>query len=130
MWSCWVGLCGVFVVGYELPLLWNNLLTPRKEIKRAIDPLWSIELRWQNVDVCKGFDEEVILEADLSIFVKPQQYTSISICSTIEIYTMKKIFPFSFGDTWFQLWFKKSNLVLIWFQLIQIKHEVLIGQTK
>jgi hypothetical protein len=53
MWGCWVGLCGVFVVGYELPLLWNNLLTPKKEIKNEIDPLWFIKIKQQNVDVCK-----------------------------------------------------------------------------
>jgi hypothetical protein len=46
-------------------------LTPRKEIKNETDPLWSIEIRRQNVDVCKGFDEEVIFEIDLSISVKP-----------------------------------------------------------
>ncbi len=99
MWNYWVVLCGVFVVGYELPLLWNNLLTPKKEIKSETDPLWCIEIKWQNVDVCKGFDEEVMFEANLSIYVKPQQYTPIFVFSEVEIYTMKKIFPFSF---WWQ----------------------------
>jgi hypothetical protein len=46
-------------------------LTSREEIKRGTDPLWSIEIKQQNVDVCKCFDEEVILEVDLSISVKP-----------------------------------------------------------
>jgi hypothetical protein len=44
----------------------------------------------------KGFDEKVMLEANLSISVKPQQYAPISVCSAVEIYTMKKIFPLSF----------------------------------
>jgi hypothetical protein len=47
-------------------------LTPREEIKSEIDPLWSIEIRQQNLDVYKGFDEEVILEVDLSVLVKLQ----------------------------------------------------------
>jgi hypothetical protein len=98
MWICWFGICGVFVVGYELPLLWNNLLTLREEIKNETDPLWSIEITWHNVDVYKGCDEEVILEAYLSISVKLQQYAPLSVCSTIWIYTMEKIFPLSFGD--------------------------------
>jgi hypothetical protein len=85
MWSCWIGFYGVFVVGYELPLLWNNLLTFREEIKNETDPLWSIEIRWQNVDVYKGFDEKVIFEAKKSIYVKPQQYAPIFVCSIIEI---------------------------------------------
>jgi hypothetical protein len=71
-------------------------LTPKKEIKSETDPLWCIEIKWQNVDVCKGFDEEVMFEANLSIYVKPQQYTPIFVFSEVEIYTMKKIFPFSF----------------------------------
>ncbi len=96
MWSYWVGLCGVFVVRYELSLLWNNLLTLKEEINSEIDPLWSIEIRRHNVNVCKGFDGEVILEANLSISVKPLQYTPISVCSTIGIYTMEKIFFLSF----------------------------------
>jgi hypothetical protein len=70
MWSCWVGLYGVFLVGYELPLLWNNLLTPRKEISSETDPLWSIEIRQHNLGICKDFDEEVIIEANLSISIK------------------------------------------------------------
>jgi len=70
MWSCWIGLYGNSVVGYELPLLWNNLLTPRKEIKNEIDPLSSIEIRQENLDVFKGFDEEVILEANIYVLIK------------------------------------------------------------
>jgi hypothetical protein len=71
-------------------------LTPREEIRSEIDPLWSIETRRQNVDVSKGCDEEVMLEADLSIFIKPQQYEQIFVCSTVGIYTMEKVFPLSF----------------------------------
>jgi hypothetical protein len=73
-------------------------LTPRKEIKSEIDPLWSIEIRQYNVNVYKGFDEEIILEADLDMFisVKRQKYAPIFVCSTVGIYTMKKIFPLSF----------------------------------
>jgi hypothetical protein len=96
MRSCWIGLCGVFVVGYELPLLWNNMLTPREEIKRETNPLWSIEIRWQNVDVSKGFYEEVIFETNLFISVKPRQYAQISVCSAIGIHTKGKIFPLVF----------------------------------
>jgi hypothetical protein len=70
MWSCWVFICEVFVVGYELSFLRNNLLTPREEIKSETDPLWSIEIRWQNVDVCQGFAKKVIFGADLSISKK------------------------------------------------------------
>jgi hypothetical protein len=40
------------------------MLTPREEIKSETDLLWSIEIRRQNVDVCKGFYEEVIFEVD------------------------------------------------------------------
>jgi hypothetical protein len=47
------------------------MLTPTKEIKSEIDPLWSIEIRRQNVDVYKGFDEEIILETHMSSSVKP-----------------------------------------------------------
>jgi hypothetical protein len=47
------------------------MLTPREEIKSEIDPLWSIEIRRQNVDVYKSVDEEIILEAHMSSFVKP-----------------------------------------------------------
>ncbi len=94
MWSCWIALYGVFVVGYELPLLWNNLLTPRKEIKSETNPLWSIKVRWQNVDVSKGFDKKIIiLEIDLSISMKPQWYAPISVCLAIGIYAMVKVFP-------------------------------------
>jgi hypothetical protein len=71
-------------------------LTLKKEINSETNPLWSIEIKWQNVDVCKGFDEEVMLEANLSIYVKPQQYTLTFVFSKVEIYTMKKIFSFSF----------------------------------
>jgi hypothetical protein len=44
----------------------------------------------------KGFDEEVILESNLSISIKPQQYIPISICSIVGIYTMEKVFPLYF----------------------------------
>jgi hypothetical protein len=71
-------------------------LTPKEEIKSETDPLWSIEIRQQNVNVYKGCDEKVILESDLSIFIKPQQYAPISVCSIIGIYTMEKVFPLSF----------------------------------
>jgi hypothetical protein len=47
-------------------------LTPREEIKSETDPLWSIEIRQHNLDVYKGFDEEIILEVDLSVLVKLQ----------------------------------------------------------
>jgi hypothetical protein len=42
-------------------------LTPREEIKSEVDPLWSIKIRQWNLGVCKDFDEEVILEANLSV---------------------------------------------------------------
>jgi hypothetical protein len=45
-------------------------LTPRKEIKNEIDPLSSIEIRQENLDVFKGFDEEVILEANIYVLIK------------------------------------------------------------
>lgn len=93
-WSPWGFYCWVW-----LPFPWNNLLTPKEEIKSEIDPLWSIEIKWQNVNVCKDFDKEAILEADLSISVKPQQYAPIFVWSTFGIYTMHKVFsPFFFGD--------------------------------
>jgi hypothetical protein len=44
-------------------------LTLRKENKSDIDPLWSIEIKQQNLGVYKDFDEEVILEANLSISI-------------------------------------------------------------
>jgi hypothetical protein len=69
------------------------MLTLREEIKSEIDPLWSIEIRQQNVNVYKGFYEKVIFEADLSISVKPQQYVQISLCSKVGIYTKRKVFP-------------------------------------
>ncbi len=47
-------------------------VTPRKEMKSETDPLKSIEIKRQNVNVCKCFDEEVILETNLSILVKLQ----------------------------------------------------------
>jgi hypothetical protein len=75
------------------------MLTPREEINNETNPLWSIEIKRQNIYVYKGYDEEVILEANLSIFVKPQQYAQIFVCSTIGIYTMEKVFPFLFGET-------------------------------
>ncbi len=70
----------------------------KKKTKSETNPLWAIEIKGLNVDVCKGFDEEVIFEVDLSIYVKPQQYTPIFVCSIVRIYTMEKIFPLSFGD--------------------------------
>jgi len=45
----------IFVVGYKLPFLWYNLLIPKMEIKKETNLLCSIEIRWHNVDVCKGF---------------------------------------------------------------------------
>jgi hypothetical protein len=57
-------------------------LTPREEIKSEIDPLWSIEIRQQNLGVYKDFDEEILFEANLFVPVKLQQYTLVSICST------------------------------------------------
>jgi hypothetical protein len=45
-------------------------LTPKKEIKRKTNPLWSIEIKQWNLNVYKDFDEEVILEANLSVLVK------------------------------------------------------------
>jgi hypothetical protein len=77
----------------------NNLLIPRKEIKSEIDPLWSIEIKRQNVDVCKVFEEEVIFEANMSISIKPLQYAPIFVCLVVGIYIMEKIFPLSFSDT-------------------------------
>ncbi len=61
-----------FVVGYELSFLWNNLWTLGEEIKSETKPLWSIEIRQRNVNVCKCFDDETMLEINLSIFVKLQ----------------------------------------------------------
>ncbi len=61
---------GFFVVGYELPFPWSNLLILREEIKSETNPLWSIEIRQQNLVVCKDFDEEVILEAKPFCFSK------------------------------------------------------------
>jgi hypothetical protein len=36
---------GFLLLEYELPLSLSNQLTPREEIKREFDPLWSIEIR-------------------------------------------------------------------------------------
>jgi hypothetical protein len=47
----------------------------QEEIKRETDPLWSIKLKQQNLDVCKEFDEEIILEASVVVLVILQQYT-------------------------------------------------------
>jgi hypothetical protein len=44
-------------------------LTPREEIEREADPLWSIEIR-QNLGVCKDFDEGVIFEANLYVSIR------------------------------------------------------------
>jgi predicted lipid carrier protein YhbT len=55
-------------------------LIPREEIKSEIDPLWSIEIRQQNLGVCKDFDEEVIFEANLFVLVKLLQYTLVFVC--------------------------------------------------
>jgi hypothetical protein len=85
------------------------MLSLREEIKSESNPLWSIEIRRYNVDVCKGFYEEVIFEADLSIFVKPQQYVQIFVCSTIGIYTKGKVFPLVFGDTGPKLRVNETN---------------------
>jgi len=71
-------------------------LIPRKEINNETDPLWSIEIRRQSVNVCKGLDEKIIFEIDPSISVKPQQYAPIFVCSTNWDYTTKKVFPLSF----------------------------------
>jgi hypothetical protein len=71
-------------------------LTPKEEIKNETDPLWSIEIRRQNVEVCKDFDEKVILEADLSIFVKTFAIHTNLYMLKVRIYTMEKIFPLSF----------------------------------
>ncbi len=94
MWSCWVGLCGVFIVGYELPFLWSNMLTPREEIKNEIDALCSIEIRQHDLDVFEDFDEKVIFEADLSVSIKLLQYTSVFVCSMLGFIQWKKYFPF------------------------------------
>jgi hypothetical protein len=58
-------------------------LIPREEVKNETDPLWSIKIKQQNLGICKDFNEEVILEANLFVSIKLQQYTSISICSTL-----------------------------------------------
>jgi hypothetical protein len=42
-------------------------LIPREEIESEVDPLWSIEIKQWNLGVCKDFDEEVILEANLFV---------------------------------------------------------------
>jgi hypothetical protein len=91
MWSCWVGFCEVSLVGYELPFVWNNLLTPRKEILSEIDPLWSIEIRQHNLSVCKDFDEEVIFEANLCLNKTFAIHISFYMFNIRD--TMKKIFP-------------------------------------
>jgi hypothetical protein len=36
---------GFMLLEYESPPSLSNQLTPRKEIKREFDPLWSIEIR-------------------------------------------------------------------------------------
>jgi hypothetical protein len=71
-------------------------LTPREEIKSETDPLWFIEIRRQNLEVCKGFDGKVILEADLSIFVKTFAIHTNFYMLKVRIYTMEKVFPLSF----------------------------------
>jgi hypothetical protein len=60
---------GSLLLGMSCHSYENNMLTSRKEIKSENDPLWSIEIKRQNVDVCKGFYEEVIFDANLSISV-------------------------------------------------------------
>jgi hypothetical protein len=93
MWNCWVGLCGVSIVGYELPFLWSNTLTPREEIKSEIDPLWSIEIRQQFFVSIKILMKKW-LETNLSILVKLQQYTLVPICSTLGFIQWRNYFPF------------------------------------
>ncbi len=74
------------------------MLILKEKIKSEIDPLWSIEIKWQNVNVCKDFDEEVMLEANMSIYVKLQQYAPIFVCLAIgDLYNEKNI-SLSFGD--------------------------------
>jgi hypothetical protein len=98
MWNCQIGLYGVFVVGYELPLLWNNLLTPREEIKSEINLLWSVAIRWQNVDVYKGFDGKNNTWSRLVCLCKTFA-TCTNLCMLkVRFYTIKKLFPFLFGD--------------------------------
>ncbi len=36
---------GILLLEYELPFSLSNQLTPREEIKKEFDPLWSIEIR-------------------------------------------------------------------------------------
>jgi hypothetical protein len=36
---------GFLLLGYELPFPWSNRLIPWEEIKKKIDPLWSIKLK-------------------------------------------------------------------------------------
>jgi len=72
-------------------------LTPREEIERQTNPLWSIEIKQWNLSVYKDFDEEVILEANLSVLVKLQQYTLVFVCLALGVYTMNKISPLSFA---------------------------------
>jgi hypothetical protein len=72
-------------------------LTPREEIERKTDPLWSIEIKQWNLSVYKDFDEEVIFEANLFVLVKLQQYTLVFVCLALGVYIMNKVSPLSFA---------------------------------
>ncbi len=78
-------------------------MIPKEEIKSETDPLWSIEISQQNLDVCKDFDEEIILEANLSVLVETSAIHISLYMLSIGVYTMKKVFPLSFGDIVIQI---------------------------
>ncbi len=100
MWSRCINICGVFVVGYELPLSWNNLLTPREEIEKETNPLWFIEIKQYNLGVCKDFVEGVswsksfCLNKTSTIYIK-------SVSLVLTAYTSGKYLPFLFGNKGF-----------------------------
>jgi hypothetical protein len=63
----------------------------RKEIKSETNLLWSIEIKRQNVDVCKGFDEEVI-----SVYICKTSaiHTNLSMLNSWDLYNEKNISQF------------------------------------
>jgi hypothetical protein len=62
------------LLGYEVPLSLSNQLISQEQIKRETDPLWSIEIKYNNFNICKDFDEELILVTSISVLVRFQQY--------------------------------------------------------
>jgi hypothetical protein len=98
MWSCQIGLCGVFVIGYELPLLWNNLLTPREEIKNEN---WSFVVHRNKMIECRclhGFWWKNNTWSRLVRLYKTfATRTNFCMINNWDLYNVKSISTFLFG---------------------------------